>query len=120
MNAFELGFFSIPVDSLENSKKFYGAVMNWTFNDRDSKFCYIFANGNMIGSLEEAKACQVADSRGPLLFFRADHMEATLMRVVENSGIVLEQMAMDIGARGFTAKIKDPFNNTIAFWSQLN
>lgn len=120
MKAFELGFFSIPVVDINIAKDFYGKVMGWEFQDRDPKFSYIFANENMVGSLELANDKFFPSESGPLLFFRADFMERTLNRVKESGGTLIEKLAMEAGARGYTSKVLDPFKSTIAFWAPEN
>jgi predicted enzyme related to lactoylglutathione lyase len=120
MKAFELGFFSIPVTEIQAAKNFYGKIMGWEFQDRDPNFTYISANENMAGSFEIASKDFSPSENGPLLFFRADFMEKTLARVTEGGGIVKEKEAMEGGARGYTAKILDPFKNTIGFWAPEN
>jgi predicted enzyme related to lactoylglutathione lyase len=117
MTAFELGFFSLPVTDLKKARDFYGAVMGWDFKDRDPAFSYIFANGKMAGSLELASGVFSPSEKGPLLFFRADSLDKTLARVTANGGTVKETQAMEGGARGYTARISDPFGNTVAFWA---
>lgn len=117
MEAFELGFFSIPVLDMDKAKSFYGPVMGWDFNDRDPNFSYIFANGNMIGSLEISTNTFKPSDSGPLLFFRADLMSKALERVTDNGGIVIEKLAMNGGENGYTARVSDPFKNTIGFWA---
>lgn len=117
MTALEMGFFAIPVLDLAIAKKFYWPVMRWEFNDRDENFCYIMANGNMIGSLETTSAKFKPSESGPLLYFRADFMTQTLLRVTASGGSILEKLAMEGGARGYTAKISDPSKNTIGFWA---
>ena len=117
MTAFEMGFFAIPVADISAAKKFYGPVMGWDFNDRDPKFSYILANGNMIGALETATDSFKPSSNGPLLYFRADFMTNTLDRVKANGGKVKEKVTMEDGARGYTAKVSDPAGNTIGFWA---
>lgn len=117
MVALEMGFFAIPVLDMETAKKFYGPVMGWDFNDRDPKFSYSFANGNMIGALEVATDSFKPSEAGPLMYFRADFMAEILARVSANGGTVIEKLVMDGGAKGYTAKISDPFKNTIGFWT---
>ena len=117
MKALELGFFAIPTPDLVTAKTFYQAVMGWEFKDRDSNFSYIFANGNMIGSLERATKTFMPSKNGPLLFFRAEFMQKTLDRVTTAGGVLIEKVAIENGARGYTAKAQDPSENAIAFWA---
>lgn len=117
MNAFELGFFAIPVLEMNRAKAFYGPVMGWEFNDRDPAFSYIAANGNMLGALELASDKLKPSAFGPLIYFRADLMDKTLSRVSSNGGTIVEKLAMEDGARGYTAKVRDPFGNVIGFWA---
>lgn len=117
MSAFEVGFFSIPVLDMDVAKSFYGKVMGWGFKDRDARFVYVFANGNMAGAIELATDTFRPSETGPLLFFRADFMSKALAKVTANGGTVIEKVAVDNGARGFTAKAQDPFKNTVGFWA---
>jgi predicted enzyme related to lactoylglutathione lyase len=117
MKALEPGFFAIPTTDLAKAKVFYQVVMGWQFKDRDSNFSYIFANAGMIGSLELANKTFMPSKNGPLLFFRAEFMEKTLDKVAIGGGIVVEKVAIENGARGYTAKVLDPFDNAIAFWA---
>ncbi len=115
--ALEMGFFAIPVTNIETAKKFYGPVMGWDFGDRDDKFAYILSAGNMLGALEAARESFRPSANGPLLYFRAETMNPILERVAANGGTVLEKLAMDGGAKGYTARVSDPFQNTIGFWA---
>ena len=117
MDAFELGFFAIPVLDLEEAKAFYGEVMGWTFNDRDSNFSYILANEKMIGAFEIATKTLKPSQFGLLLYFRADFMGKTLERVAKFGGAVVERQALEGGARGYTARVEDPSMNVIGFWA---
>lgn len=117
MNALEMGFFAIPVSDMDVAKKFYGSVMGWDFNDRDPKFSYIMANGNMIGALEIATDKFKPSETGPLLYFRADFILKTLARVTAGGGTIVEQQTMEGGSRGYTAKILDTSKNAIGFWA---
>ena len=125
MSSFELGFFSIPVLDIQLAKSFYSDGMGWDgmgweFKDRDPQFSYIFANENMIGSLELSPGPVYPSGNGPLMFFRADYMEKVLARVTANGGAILEKISLENGARGYTAKIIDPFKNILAFWAPEN
>jgi predicted enzyme related to lactoylglutathione lyase len=120
MDAFEMGFFAIPVEDMVAAKSFYGNVMGWEFNDRDLDFSYVFANGNMIGALETASESLKPSHTGPLLFFRADAIAKTLSRVTSSGGSVLDRQAIAGGERGYTAKILDPSKNAIGFWAPEN
>ena len=117
MTALEMGFFAIPVMDMKAAKNFYGPVMGWEFNDRDEQFSYIMANGKMAGALEASSDGFKPSATGPLIYFRADSMSKTLERVTAAGGFILENLAMNGGANGYTARISDPFKNTIAFWA---
>lgn len=118
MDAFEIGFFAIPVENMELAKKFYGAVMGWEFAPgRDETFCYALANGNMIGSIELASEKLVPAAVGPLMYFRADVMSKVLARVEDNLGRVVYAEAVNGGERGYVAKVLDPSFNAIGFWA---
>ena len=117
MSAMELGFFAIPVSNMGTAKTFYGPLMGWEFRDRDPKFAYIFANEKMVGSLELENDNFRSSEHGPLLFFRAETMDKTLARVSANGGRIKERLAIEEGARGYTAKVTDPSGNTIGFWA---
>ena len=94
--------------------------MGWTFKARDSQFSYIFAHENMIGAIELSTNTFKPSENGPLMYFRADFMEATLNRVSAAGGKITEKTAIEGGARGYTARIRDPFNNTLGFWAPEN
>jgi predicted enzyme related to lactoylglutathione lyase len=118
LKAFELGFFAIPVSNMETAKSFYKNVMGWDFKDRDPQFSYVFANDNMIGAIELARDNFKPSVDGPLLYFRADLMTKTLGKVTSSGGKVQEKIAIENGDRGYTARIQDPFKNTIGFWAE--
>jgi len=117
MKALEMGFFAIPVNDMNLGKKFYSSVMGWEFNERDAAFSYIMAGENMIGALELSSENFKPSNSGPLMYFRAESMAKTLERVKQAEGRLIEKVAVDGGERGFTAKINDPFKNTIGFWA---
>ncbi|MEK7689624.1 MAG: VOC family protein [Bdellovibrionota bacterium] len=120
MQAFELGFFSIPVTNMDVANAFYGNVMGWEFKERDPRFSYIFANGNVAGAIELADDQFEPSDNGPLMYFRADFMAKTLSRVNASGGTVISQVAVESGNRGYTARIQDPFKNSIGFWAPEN
>ena len=117
MTGLNMGFFAIPVLDMKVAKSFYGPVMGWTFNERDSDFNYLFVGDDMIGALESATKTFTPSSGGPLMYFRTEKMSPTLQKVSDSGGAVIESLAMEGGARGYTAKITDPFGNTIGFWA---
>jgi len=114
----EVGFFSLPVNDFAMAKRFYNSVMDWEFEQRDERFCYINSGDNMIGALELPDDSFRPSNHGPKLYFRANTMNLTLSKVVPMGGIVsIDCTPIDGGERGYTAEVSDPFGNRIAFWA---
>ncbi|MBT3979918.1 MAG: VOC family protein [Bacteriovoracaceae bacterium] len=118
MDSSELGFFSIPVNDMRVSKKFYLQVMGWNFETRDLEFSYIFGNGKMLGALEKSNDLFAPAASGPLMYFQSASIGTTLEAVVSGGGKVFAALTpIEDGERGFSAKVLDPSGNKIAFWS---
>jgi predicted enzyme related to lactoylglutathione lyase len=117
--AMHMGFFSIPTRDMNSAKNFYQNIMGWEFQERDEDFTYIYADNEMIGSLEKSDDSFSPSAFGPKMYFRANSISEVMTKVKANKGLVLkDETAIEDGARGYTSEILDTSGNRIAFWAE--
>ena len=117
MNLHEPGFFALPVCNLETAKKFYGDLMGWEFRDRDPAFSYIVKGESLVGCVEAARDDFQPSAHGTRIYFELKRMGEFLEKAKASGGVIAEQCAVEGGAKGHTARVNDPFGNTLGFWA---
>lgn len=98
---------------MDESKRFYAAAFDWTFNDYGPDYAGIRKEGGEAGGLRLEPEVTTG---GPLVILYSKDLEATLKRVREAAGrITLEPFDFP-GGRRF--QFEDPSGNELAVWSE--
>ncbi len=76
----ELSFFEIGVGDTEQARRFYGALLGWSFSD-EGEGASVDAGGAVPGGMHGGDA-----GASPYVFFRVDDLDAAMKRVEELGG----------------------------------
>ena len=118
-----VGWFEVPVTSMERAKKFYETVfaisitvhelgdfiMGWFPMDQDKP--------GATGSLVQHKMYTPSETHGPLIYFSCKDVAVELGRVASAGGSVLQEKTEIGDGHGFMGLIKDTEGNRIALHS---
>lgn len=110
-----IDYVEFAVNDLEQSKKFYSEVFDWTFNDYGPEYSGIQDPRNPaeeIGGLSPHQPTSRGDGMLPLV--RSDDVEATLARVLAAGGEVRIELHEYPGGRRFT--FADPSGNILGVY----
>lgn len=116
-----VNWFEIPVEDLERARGFYQKVfgyemsvqemgpltMAWFPMEQDAPYA--------TGSLVKAET-YVPSEEGSMVYFSVEDIEATLSRISDNGGTVLNPKS-SIGEHGFVAHFRDTEGNRVALHS---
>ncbi|MGH7575891.1 MAG: VOC family protein [Longimicrobiales bacterium] len=103
----------LAVADLAQSKRFYQAASDWTFNDYGREYAGIQKQGGgEAGGLRPAPE----GATGSLVILYSDDLDATLARVREAGGRITKQPFDVPGGRRF--HFEDPSGNELAVWSE--
>ena len=116
-----VNWFEIPVNDLERAKSFYEAVFNYEMKITEmDKFRMAWFPSSMEGFGASGTLFQgesyVPSHEGTMVYFAVDDIEATLNRVKEHGGKVLNPK-MSIGEYGFVGHFEDCEGNRVALHS---
>ena len=108
-----INYFEIPVTDIEAAKSFFGSVFDWSFVDYGPQYS-AFNDGALDGGfrLEET----LVSGRGPLMVIFAVDLEATLERVKQHGGKIVEEIFSFPGGRRFHYQV-DGCEGHFAVWS---
>lgn len=113
----DLTHFEIPADDPDRAKRFYGDLFDWRFQDVPGFEGYhLFTTpvgqegmGGAIGKRGESAPDEMRT------YVNVDSVDATLPRVAELGGRVIEEKA-EVPGQGWYAVIEDTEGNRIALW----
>lgn len=99
-------WWELPVPDLEKGKAFYGAVFGWTFQNFGGSYEMITTSvGEMVGALDGSRDAPPA--HGVAVYVNVADLEATLARVADNGGTVLDARTEVGGDMGWWAQFND-------------
>lgn len=115
-----LAWFEIPVTDMKRAQPFYEAVLEVSLHPLDLgenfKMALFPAADHRSGALMQANSYQPS-YQGPLIYLGVDDIDATLERVVELGGKLMNNK-MSIGERGFVGHFEDCEGNRIGLHSR--
>ena len=97
---------------MEDTKRFYGTVFGWKFEDYGPDYAS-FHDGRLAGGFTTG---QVAPSKGILLVLYASDLSAVQEKVKSAGGAILKDIFSFPGGRRF--HFADPNGNELAVWSE--
>ncbi len=119
-----VGWFEIPVTSMERAKSFYETVFEVAISVHDLGGLVMgwFPSGDnthgATGSLVQHEMYQPSESHGVLIYFSSRDVNIELNRVASAGGTVLKPKTAIGEGHGFMALLKDSEGNRIALHSQ--
>lgn len=112
-------YFEIPVTDIDRAVRFYTAVFHFTFakeiidNYEMALFPFIEEHSGISGALAKGDIYKPTKD-GVVLYFKTEHIEETLQRVIAHGGRILYPKK-DNGL-GFVAEFEDSEGNRIALY----
>jgi hypothetical protein len=114
----QINYIEFPATDIQATKRFYGEVFGWTFQDYGPDYTS-FHDGYLAGGFskdaETAKSGQPMP-RGPLVVIYASSLEATYAKVKEAGGKIVRETFGFPGGRRF--HFTDPNGNELSVWSE--
>jgi len=116
MNAHEkLNYVEFPAKNIETTKQFFSAVFGWEFVDYGPEYT-AFSNQGLDGGFFKSELSSKTENGSALLVFYSRKIEATLNKVILNSGIITHPIFAFPG--GFRFHFTEPSGNEFAVWSE--
>ena len=105
-------YLELPATDLAATRRFYGSVFGWTFEDYGPDYMS-FDDGRLQGGFtRESKVV----AGGALVILYSNDLEATRERVREAGGRIVQDIFSFPGGRRF--HFADPNGNELAVWSK--
>jgi predicted enzyme related to lactoylglutathione lyase len=101
--AVELGYFTLPVKSLDNAKRFYGALFGWEFA----------ASGHIENTTFPLGISPDGPAELPFVYFRVADIDAAAARVTQLGGTVRSRNTYPSGPNAVCA---DPDGTVFSLW----
>ena len=110
-----LSWWELQVPDPEQAKRFYGAVLGWTFQSFGDGYDVInTSDGTMIGGLDSQTAKGESPAgRGVRVYVQVEDLEAALDRVTANGGEIRNPRQLISEEYGWSANFADPSGLTI-------
>ncbi|MBU1109889.1 MAG: VOC family protein [Candidatus Riflebacteria bacterium] len=110
-----IDYIEIPTSDIEQTKKFFAALMGWEFEDFGPAYT-CFSDGRMKGGFYESPKKISPEAGSILLVFSAPDLEAACTQVRELGGKISKDIFSFPGGRRF--HFTEPCGNEFAFWSE--
>jgi hypothetical protein len=114
----QINYIEFPATDIEATKRFYGGVFNWKFQDYGPDYTS-FHDGNLAGGFtKEADSSGIGQprTRGTLVVIYAVALEDTCAKVKAAGGKIVKEIFGFPGGRRF--HFADPNGNEVAVWSE--
>ncbi|MFK8014350.1 MAG: VOC family protein [Gammaproteobacteria bacterium] len=109
-------YIELPARDLEAAQAFYGKVFGWTFESYGPEYL-AFHDGGMDGGFYKADLHARCDRGSALVILYSDDLEATLAKVENGGGTILQAIFSFPGGRRF--HFADPNDNELAVWQEV-
>jgi predicted enzyme related to lactoylglutathione lyase len=104
--------FELPAADAERAKGFWGGVFGWTFAGVEGPFEYYMTQGEEpVGAVFPSEE---AAGTGPVVYFAADDIDATLGKVREHGGTAEDKQP--IPTIGWFARCRDTEGNSFSLF----
>lgn len=116
MNTHEkLNYVEFPAKNLQQTKKFFSAVFNWSFIDYGPEYTAFFDEGLNGGFFQSELSSKTASGAALLVFYSAD-IKAILQKIEKKGGVIHRPIFKFPG--GYRFHFLDPSGNEFAVWSE--
>lgn len=110
-----INYVEFPSRNLEATKRFFGEVFGWEFEDYGSEYIAFLGQG-LDGGFFLSEKCSSADEGAALIVFYSERLEETLAKVEKAGGETVKPTFSFPGGRRF--HFTDPGGNEFAVWSE--
>lgn len=111
----KLNYVEFAAKDLAATKTFFTAVFGWEFVDYGPEYS-AFSNQGLDGGFYHSDACSRTANGGALLVFYSADINATLDKVEQSGGDVIQSIFEFPG--GFRFHFLEPSGNEFAVWSE--
>jgi len=108
-----IDYIEFSVSDMATAKRFYTAAFDWKFNNYGPEYAGIQRPGGEAGGL---RLVPEVSTGGPLVILYSEDLDATLTRVRDAGGRIVEEPFEFPGGRRF--HFEDPSGNELAVWSE--
>ena len=108
-----IDYIEFAVTDMAESKRFYAAALDWTFNDYGPDYAGIQRQGGEMGGF---RVDTTVTTGGPLVVLYSNDLNGTLAKVREAGGRIVTEPFDFPGGRRF--HFQDPSGNELAVWSE--
>lgn len=109
-----IDYIELAVTDVAAAKRFYASAFGWTFNDYGPDYAGIQGNGREVGGFRKEDAVRVG---GPLVVLYSTDLDATLAKVREAGGRIVQDPFPFPGGRRF--HFADPSGNELGVWAHV-
>ena len=115
MNRHEkINYVEFPARDMEKTKRFFGDVFGWAFEDYGPEYIAFFDQG-IDGGFYLSETFSSTSEGAALVVFYSERLEETLSKVEAAGGIIVRPVFAFPGGRRF--HFSDPSGNEFAVWS---
>ncbi|HEY4363591.1 MAG TPA: VOC family protein [Bryobacteraceae bacterium] len=108
-------YIELPAKDIARSAEFYERVFGWRVRTRgDGRTAFDDGVGQVSGAWVLGRA--PAEAPGLLVYVMVDSMAATIEKVVENGGEIVQPVGAD--APEITARFRDPAGNVLGLYQE--
>ena len=108
-----IDYIEINVNDMAAARRFYSEAFDWEFNDYGPEYSGIRKPGGEAGGLRLVDSVQTG---GPLVILYSEDLEASLERVRDAGGRIVQEIFSFPGGRRF--QFADPSGNELAVWGE--
>ena len=111
-----INYIELPARDIAAVQKFYGDVFGWTFEAYGPDYL-AFNDGALDGGFFRADLASRCDRGAALVILYSDDLEATLAKVEQHGGTIMQAIFSFPGGRRF--HFADPNGNELAVWTTI-
>ena len=109
----QIDYIELPASKMADTKRFYGTVFGWTFEDYGPNYTS-FSDGRMAGGFTTERRTPAKDL---LLVIYAKNLGVMQKKIKEGGGVIVKDTFSFPGGRRF--HFSDPNGNELAVWSDI-
>ncbi|PKL45516.1 MAG: hypothetical protein CVV41_00535 [Candidatus Riflebacteria bacterium HGW-Riflebacteria-1] len=110
-----IDYIEIPTSDIEQTRKFFGALLGWKFEDFGPAYS-CFDDGRMKGGFFESEKRLSTANGSILLVFYTSNLESACEKVCRLGGKISKEIFTFPGGRRF--HFTEPCGNEFAFWTE--
>jgi hypothetical protein len=115
-NHHKINYIEFPSTDIERTKKFYGAVFGWSFQDYGPEYVSFAGQGVEGGGFFKSEPHEAPGKFAPLVVLYSSNLKATKDAIVAAGGSIAVPTFEFPGGRRF--HFSDGVGNVLAVWSE--